>query len=46
MERYRASVISREDLIRNNLAGGCEQDLADVKVLRKAAQALEKKSAQ
>lgn len=34
-----ASVISREDLIRNKLASGREQDLLDVKVLRKADQA-------
>lgn len=39
----RASVISREDLIRNKLASGREQDLLDVKVLRKAARATEKK---
>jgi hypothetical protein len=41
-----ASVISRDDLIRNKLASGREQDLLDVKVLRKAAQAVEKKSDQ
>jgi len=35
-----ASVISREDLIRNKLASGREQDLLDVKVLRKAEQAV------
>jgi hypothetical protein len=35
-----ASVISREDLIRNKLATGREQDLLDAKVLRKAANAL------
>ena len=34
-----ANVISREDLIRNKLASGREQDLLDVKVLRKAEQA-------
>jgi hypothetical protein len=34
-----AFVISREDLIRNKLASGREQDLLDVKVLRKAARA-------
>jgi hypothetical protein len=34
-----ASVISREDLIRNKLASGREQDLLDVKVLRKAEKA-------
>lgn len=39
-----ASVISREDLIRNKLASGREQDLIDVKVLRKAERATEKKS--
>jgi hypothetical protein len=32
-----AFVISRDDLIRNKLATGREQDLLDVKVLRKAA---------
>ncbi len=32
-----ASVISRDDLVRNKLATGREQDLLDVKVLRKAA---------
>ncbi len=40
-----ASVISREDLIRNKLASGREQDLLDVKALRKAEEAVEKKSA-
>jgi hypothetical protein len=34
-----AIVISRDDLICNKLASGREQDLLDVKVLRKAAQA-------
>ncbi len=34
-----ASVISRDDLIRNKLASGREQDLLDVKALRKAEQA-------
>jgi hypothetical protein len=34
-----ASVISRGDLIRNKLASGREQDLLDVKVLRKAHEA-------
>lgn len=34
-----AVVISRDDLIRNKLAAGREQDLLDVKVLRKAASA-------
>lgn len=33
-----AAIISREDLIRNKLASGREQDLLDVKVLRKAAE--------
>ena len=37
-----ASVISREDLIRNKLASGREQDLIDVKVLRKAEGAARK----
>ncbi len=35
-EEISASVISREDLIRNKLASGREQDLLDVKMLRKA----------
>jgi hypothetical protein len=35
-----ASVISREDLIRNKLASAREQDLLDVKVLRKAEQVI------
>jgi hypothetical protein len=35
-EEIVASVISREDLIRNKLAAGREQDLLDVKVLRAA----------
>jgi hypothetical protein len=39
-----ASVISREDLIRNKLASGREQDLLDVKVLRKVERAMEKNS--
>ena len=34
-----AFVISRDDLIRNKLASGREQDLLDVKVLRKAERA-------
>jgi len=34
-----ASVISREDLIRNKVASGREQDLLDVKMLRKAEEA-------
>ena len=37
-----ASVISRDDLIRNKLASGCEQDLLDVKALRKAEHATQK----
>lgn len=37
-----ASVISREDLIRNKLAAGREQDLLDVKVLRAAEKAIRK----
>ena len=39
----RAAVISRDDLIRNKLASGREQDLLDVKTLRKAADATKKK---
>jgi len=35
----RAAVISRDDLIRNKLAAGREQDLLDVKTLRKAGEA-------
>lgn len=35
-----APVISREDLIRNKLASGREQDLLDVKVLRAAEKAV------
>ena len=35
-----ASVISRDDLIRNKLASGRDQDLLDVKVLRKAERAI------
>ncbi len=34
-----ASVISRDDLIRNKLASGRDQDLLDVKLLRKAQRA-------
>jgi hypothetical protein len=34
-----ANVISREDLIRNKLATGREQDILDVKVLRSVEQA-------
>ena len=37
-----ATVISREDLIRNKLASGREQDLLDVKALRKAENAARK----
>jgi len=35
-----ASIISREDLIRNKLASGRDQDLLDVKVLRAAEKAV------
>jgi predicted nucleotidyltransferase len=35
-----AAIISREDLIRNKLASGREQDLLDVKVLRAAEKAV------
>jgi hypothetical protein len=38
-----ANVISREDLIRNKLASGREQDLLDVRVLRKAEQVIAKR---
>jgi hypothetical protein len=38
-----ASVISREDLIRNKLASGREQDLLDVKYLRKSELASKRK---
>jgi predicted nucleotidyltransferase len=41
-----APVISREDLIRNKLASGREQDLLDVKVLRAAENAVRGRSAQ
>jgi hypothetical protein len=41
-----APVISREDLIRNKLASGREQDLLDVKVLRAAEKAVRSGSAQ
>jgi hypothetical protein len=41
-----APVISREDLIRNKLASGRDQDLLDVKVLRAAEKALRSGSAQ
>jgi hypothetical protein len=40
-----APVISREDLIRNKLASGREQDLLDVKVLRVAEKATQSGSA-
>lgn len=39
-----ASIISREDLIRNKLASGRDQDLLDVKVLRKAERATKQQS--
>ncbi|MFP5238079.1 MAG: DUF6036 family nucleotidyltransferase [Acidobacteriota bacterium] len=39
-----AAVISREDLIRNKLASGREQDLLDVKSLRKAERAVKGQS--
>lgn len=38
-DEIEAPVISREDLIRNKLASGREQDLLDVKILRKAERA-------
>ena len=38
-----ASVISRDDLIRNKLASGREQDLLDVKALRKSEAATKSK---
>jgi len=38
-----AAIISREDLIRNKLASGREQDLLDVKVLRAAEKAVRSK---
>jgi predicted nucleotidyltransferase len=37
-----ASVISRDDLIRNKLASGREQDLLDVKQIRRAAEAMKR----
>jgi hypothetical protein len=40
-----AHVISREDLIRNKIASGREQDLLDVKVLRAAENATKKQGA-
>lgn len=39
-----AFVISRDDLIRNKLASGREQDLLDVKTLRAAERAVRRKS--
>ena len=36
--QIRAAVISRNDLIRNKLAAGREQDILDVKTLRAASQ--------
>ena len=41
-EQTPALVISRDDLIRNKLAAGREQDLLDVKVLRAAEKATRK----
>ena len=41
-EQTPAPVISRDDLIRNKLAAGREQDLLDVKVLRAAEKAIQK----
>jgi hypothetical protein len=41
-----APVISREDLIRNKLASGREQDLLDVKVLRAAEKAVRSRTGQ
>ena len=41
-----SQIISREDLIRNKLASGREQDLLDVKVLRAAEKAVRSRSAQ
>ncbi len=38
-----AAVISRDDLIRNKLASGREQDLLDVKQLRHAAEVARRK---
>jgi len=38
-----AAIISREDLIRNKIASGREQDLLDVKVLRAAEKAVRSK---
>jgi len=39
-----AAVISRDDLIRNKLASGREQDLLDVKELHRAAEAIKQES--
>ena len=39
-----APVISRDDLIRNKLASGREQDLLDVKLLERAARATKQKA--
>ena len=39
-----AFVISRDDLVRNKLASGREQDILDVKVLRVAEQSIKPKS--
>jgi predicted nucleotidyltransferase len=36
--QIRAAVISRDDLIRNKLASGREQDILDIKMLRAASQ--------
>jgi hypothetical protein len=41
-----SQIISRDDLIRNKLASGREQDLLDVKVLRAAEKAVRGRSAQ
>ena len=41
-----SQIISRDDLIRNKLASGREQDLLDVKVLRAVEKALRGRSAQ
>ena len=41
-----SQIISRDDLIRNKLASGREQDLLDVKVLRAAEKAVQGRSAQ
>jgi hypothetical protein len=41
-ENTPALVISRDDLIRNKLAAGRDQDLLDVKVLRAAEKAIQK----